>query len=88
MYADECNLVTSSNTSVEMEVSNITVISEEKVTLLGIYINNRLNYGNHICEFCKEAGEIFYALTQVFPIFHENKEIKLYWKNYKKCILV
>ena len=40
---DKCHLITSSKTPVEIKVSNITVISEEKVKLLEIYIDNRLN---------------------------------------------
>ena len=35
--ADKYHLITSSKTAVEMEISNIIVISEKKVTILGIY---------------------------------------------------
>ena len=40
--ADKCHLITSSKTPVEIEVSNITVISEEKLELLVIYIDKTL----------------------------------------------
>ena len=42
--ADKFRLITSSKTPVGIEVSNITIMSEEKVKLLGIYIDNRLNF--------------------------------------------
>ena len=46
--ADICNLSTSCKTPVGIEVANITIMSEEKVKLLGIYIHNRLNFDYHI----------------------------------------
>ena len=46
--ADKCHLITSSKTSVEIEASNITIMGEEKVKLLGIYIDNKLNFDYHI----------------------------------------
>ena len=42
------HLITSSKSPVGIEVSNITIMSEEKVKLLGIYIDNRLNFDYHI----------------------------------------
>ena len=55
--ADKCHLITSSKTPVGIEVSNITIMSEEKVKLLGIYIDNRLKFDCHISQLCKKAGE-------------------------------
>ena len=52
--ADKCRLITSSKTPVRIEVSNITIISAEKVTLLGIYIDDRLNFDYHISQLCKK----------------------------------
>ena len=37
--ADKCRLITSWKTPLEIEVSKITVISEEKVELLGLFID-------------------------------------------------
>ena len=42
--ADKYHLITSSKTPVGIEVSNIIIMSEEKVKLLEIYIDNRLNF--------------------------------------------
>ena len=41
--ADKCHLITSSKTPVGIEVANITIMSEEKIKLLGIHIDNRLS---------------------------------------------
>ena len=64
--ADKCHLITSWKTLVGIEVSNITIISEEKVKPFGIHINNRLNFDYHISQFCKKAGKILHALTRIF----------------------
>ena len=64
--ADKCHLITSSKAHVEMEVSNIAVISEEKVKLLGIYINSRLNYGSP--KVPSVRCKIFLALRKSFNV--------------------
>ena len=46
--ADKCPLITSSKTPVGIEVANMTIMSEEKLKLLGIHIDNRLNFDYHI----------------------------------------
>ena len=53
-----------SKTPVGIEVSNITIMSEEKVKLLGIYIDNRLNFDYHISQLCKKAEKKLHALTR------------------------
>ena len=47
---NKCHLITSSKTPVGIEVSNITIMSEEKVKLFGIHIDNRLNFDDHISQ--------------------------------------
>ena len=64
--ADKCYLITSSKTPVEIKVSNITIMCEEKVKLLGIYIDNRLNFDCYISQLCKKAEKKYHALTRVF----------------------
>ena len=64
--ADKCHLITNSKPPVRIEVSNITIISKEQVKLLGIYLDNRLNFDYHISQLCKETGKKLHALIQVF----------------------
>ena len=61
--ADKCHLITSSKTPVGIEVTNMTIMSEEKIKLLGTHIDNRLNFGYHISQLCKKAGKKLHALT-------------------------
>ena len=49
----------------EIKVPNITIVSEEKLKLLEIYIDNRLNFDYYISQLSKKAGKKMHALTQV-----------------------
>ena len=62
---DKCHLTTSSKTPLEIEVSSITVMSEENVKLLEIR-KDSYYFEYHVSTFCKEAGKKFHALTAVF----------------------
>ena len=64
--AAKCHLVTSSKTPVGIEVANMTIMSEEKVKLLGNHIDNGLNFDYHISQLCKKAEKKLHALTRVF----------------------
>ena len=55
------------------QVSNITIGSEEKVKLLGIYIDNRLNFDYHVSQLCKRDGTKLHALTRVFKYMNTSQ---------------
>ena len=63
---DKYHLITSSKTPVGIEVSNITIISGEKIKLLGIYIDNRLNFDHYISHLWKKAEKKLHGLNRVF----------------------
>ena len=69
--AEKCHLITSSKTPEEIEMSNITVIIEEKVKFVGIYTDNRLNFDYHISQLCKKAGEKTACSNSSFQV-HEH----------------
>ena len=68
-------LITSSKAPVGIEVLNITIMSKENVKLLGIYIDNRLNFDYHISQLCKKAGKKLHALTRVFKYVNISQRI-------------
>ena len=51
---DKYHIITSSKTPVEIKVLNITIMSKEKFKLLGIYINNGLNFNYYISQLCNQ----------------------------------
>ena len=62
-YGNRYHLITSSKTPVGIKVANMTIISKEKVKLLEIHIDNRLNFDYHISQLCEKAGKKLHALT-------------------------
>ena len=51
-------------------MSNITIMREEKVKLLG-----KLNFDYHISQICKKAGKKLHALTRVFNYMNISQRI-------------
>ena len=46
--AGKCHLIASSKVPVHIQISDIKVTSESRVKLLGIHIDNRLNFDYHV----------------------------------------
>ena len=64
--ADKCDLIASSKVLVDIQISNIKVTSEFSVKLLGIYIDDRLNFDYHVSQLCKKASKKLHALAKIF----------------------
>ena len=76
--ADKCHLIASSKVPVHIQISDIKVTSESRVKLLGIHIDNRLNFDYHVSQLCKKASKKLHALARIFK----------YVKTSKRSILV
>ena len=64
----KCHLLTS---SICMDDYNIKSSKCEK--LLGIKIDNKLNFNTHVDEICKKAGQKLNALSRVTPYMDLSK---------------
>ena len=62
------HLIASSKVSVDIQISDIKVTSESRVKLLGIYIDNNLNFDYHVNQFCKKTSKKLHALARIFKI--------------------
>ena len=49
----------------EMYIDNRKITSENSVKLLGIEINNQLNFANHVSTICKKAGSQLNAIGRL-----------------------
>ena len=54
---DKCHLIASSKVQVDIQISDTKVTSESRVKLLGIHIDNRLNFDYDISQLCKKASK-------------------------------
>ena len=64
---DKCHLLTSSSDKVSICVDNYNIKSNKSEKLLGIKIDNKLNFNTHVNEICKKAGQKLNALSRVTP---------------------
>ena len=71
--ADKCHLIASSKVPVNIQISDIKVTSESKVKLLGIYIDNRMNFDYHASQLCKKASTKLHVLTNSFEYVQTSK---------------
>ena len=71
--ADKCHLLASTDSSVNINVSNITIKNENRVKLLGVHIDRDLNFDFHVEKLCKAASKKLHALTRICRYMETNK---------------
>ena len=71
--ADKCYLIASSKVPVDNQISDIKVTNESRVKLLGIHIDNRLNFDYHVRQLCKKASKKLHALAIIFKYVETSK---------------
>ena len=59
------HILFSGNDNVIANIDNHTIISENKNELLGIILDSKLAFENHINNFCKKARQKFNALARI-----------------------
>ena len=64
---DKCHLLTSSGDKISNCVDNYNIKSSKWEKLLGIKIDNKLNFNTNVDEICKKAGQKLNALSRVTP---------------------
>ena len=65
----------SGNTNIEVEIRNEKISSISSMKHLGVHIDDRLNFNEHVNKICKSAGNQLNALIQLksFLGLKENK---------------
>ena len=70
--AKKCHLLTSSITPVDINISNTEILNKERVKLLGVNLEGRLNFDFHVNTLLKKASKKYHALARVCN--HINKK--------------
>ena len=63
--AGKCHLLTSSNLPVDIRITNTKISNVERVKLLGVNIEGRLNFDYHVNTLLKKANKKHHALARV-----------------------
>ena len=71
--AGKCHLLTSLKITNNIAISNTNVSSEQKVKLLGINLESRLNFDYHVNTLLNKANKKYHALARVCNYMNTNK---------------
>ena len=71
--AGKCHLLTSSKTPVDIHISNNDILNEERVKLLGVNLEGRLNFDFRVNKFLKRASKKYHALARVCNCMNKKK---------------
>ena len=69
----KCHFFTSSKITNNIAISNTNVSSEQKVKLLGINLESRMNFDYHVNTLLNEANKKYHALARVCNYMNTNK---------------
>ena len=70
---DRCNPVVAKNEYLSIKVGNDLIESCNLVDLLGITIDNKLKFNEHVTNMFKKGNQKFHALTRISQYFNQGK---------------
>ena len=74
MNANKCHLLVPNHTDdVSLHINNEVITGEQNVKLLGIHVDNKLNFNDHVSNLCKKASQKLHALIRIAPHINSNK---------------
>ena len=72
--AGKCHVLTNSKTPVDIHISNTKILNEERVKLLGVNLEGRLNFDFHVNKLLKKASKKYHALARVSNYMNKKKQ--------------
>ena len=64
---DKCHLLTSATASIAIKIKDNEILNSESEKLLGVTIDNKLNFNNHLQKVLKKANQKVRALARITP---------------------
>ena len=64
---DKCHLIVSTTEATEIQIGDYSIKNSNNEKLLGVYIDNKLNFDYHVDQLCKKANKKLRALARVTP---------------------
>ena len=62
---DKCHLIIVNNQDKSIKIGKDVITSETRVKLLGVTIDNKLNFNEHVDNICKKASNKLHALARI-----------------------
>ena len=74
LNADKCKLlITNHEAEISIKVGCETIVGQKLVKLLGIKLDNKLDFNDHIRNICKKANSKLHALARVSNLMNKEK---------------
>ena len=74
LNADKCKLLIANHEDeVSVKIQDETIICEKAVKLLGVTIDNKLNFNEHVSNLCKKASLKLHALSRISHLMKKDK---------------
>ena len=71
---DKCHLIMSTNNNPEIQIEDSLIEASEYEKLLGLKIDYKLNFDNHVNSLCKKANSKLRALARATPYMKIEKK--------------
>ena len=62
---DKCHLLVSTNNTAKIKIGNIDITNSKSEKLLGVKLDHKLSFADHISKVCKKACRKIHALSRV-----------------------
>ena len=72
--SDKCHLITSKQSYMNLKIGNINIENSSCEKLLGVKLNNRFNFNEHLDGIIKEASPKVSSLSRIFPLMDLQKD--------------
>ena len=63
--ADKCHLLVTTKSAVSANIGEFVINNSNEEKLLGIKIDTKLSFENHVSSLCKKASQKLHALTRI-----------------------
>ena len=78
---DKCHLIVANHVDVSVRLNSETTEGEDSVELLGIHIDNKLTFNQHVTNLCKKGNQKLHALARISKLLSQDK-LKLIMKTF------
>ena len=79
--SDKCHLLILNNENNIINIGEDKITGENQVKLLGITVDNKLNFNEHVNQLCKKAGQKLHALARIAK-YLDTKKLKILMKTF------
>ena len=70
---DKCHLIVTNNDNVTITIGNASIETSNTIELLGIIIDNKLNFNDHISNLLKKGNKKLHALARISKYLDKDK---------------